>query len=192
MNHFPGVTKVQITDQNLEIEVVWDSNCLTRDSTLSSLARTRPRRNTEQHHLLTPSVFSSTPAENEEFARPIQTPHHQRRLSQSKTAPGNTNFPPPSENSHEIVANKGKEFIEMGQRDVENTGVTNYPNATDNDDTVCGSLASAAIFVFSILLIILTFPFSLCVCLKMVQVRPFFRFSINYFIIHVTSIICTP
>merc|ERR1712029_288622 len=68
----------------------------------------------------------------------------------------------------EIVAKK-EEVIEMGQRDVEMQGVTNYPNATDNDDSVCGSVAGFLITSLSILLIILTFPFSLCVCLKMVQ-----------------------
>merc|ERR1711988_560951 len=68
----------------------------------------------------------------------------------------------------EIVAKKD-EVIEMGQRDVEMQGVTNYPNATDNDDSVCGSVAGFLITSLSILLIILTFPFSLCVCLKMVQ-----------------------
>merc|ERR1712029_1064176 len=68
----------------------------------------------------------------------------------------------------EIVAKK-EEVIEMGQRDVEMQGVTNYPNATDNDDSVCGSVAGFLITSLSILLIILTFPFSLCVCLRMVQ-----------------------
>jgi len=41
---------------------------------------------------------------------------------------------------------------------------------TDGQDTsYCGSCVSTVIFIFSALLICLTFPFSLCVCIKMVQ-----------------------
>ena len=40
----------------------------------------------------------------------------------------------------------------------------------DGDDSVCNSFASAMIFFVSVILIIVTFPFSLCVCIRMVQV----------------------
>ena len=46
------------------------------------------------------------------------------------------------------------------------------PNAPD-DESYCGSAISTIIFVLSVIMIILTFPFSLCVCMKMVQVRIF-------------------
>jgi len=88
--------------------------------------------------------------------------------TQFSTAPETKFFPFTKNSKTEIVAKKA-EVIEMGQRDVEFQGVTNYPNATDNDDTVCGNAAGALISVLSVILIILTFPFSLCVCLKMVQ-----------------------
>jgi len=38
-----------------------------------------------------------------------------------------------------------------------------------DDDSVCGSFISGLIFVMSMVLIICTFPFSLCVCIRMVQ-----------------------
>merc|ERR1711953_1344998 len=38
-----------------------------------------------------------------------------------------------------------------------------------DNDTVCSSWVSTLIFVISMILIICTFPFSLCVCIKMVQ-----------------------
>merc|ERR1719471_2814998 len=38
-----------------------------------------------------------------------------------------------------------------------------------DDDSYCGSCVSTVIFIFSVILIICTFPFSLCVCVKMVQ-----------------------
>ena len=38
------------------------------------------------------------------------------------------------------------------------------------DTTYCGSCISTVIFIFSAILIVCTFPFSLCVCIKMVQV----------------------
>ena len=85
------------------------------------------------------------------------------------TAP-ETKFFPASKNSKTEIEAKKAEVIEMGQRDVEFQGVTNYPKATDNDDTVFGNAAGALVSVLSVILIILTFPFSLCVCLKMVQV----------------------
>jgi len=42
------------------------------------------------------------------------------------------------------------------------------PNAPD-DESYCGSAISTTIFILSLIMIILTFPFSLCVCMKMVQ-----------------------
>ena len=170
MSQKPGVTKVQILDKNLLIEVHWDSNCMTRRSSDSIthsnpswLAGSDPQRSVvEQHHLLTPSASITTAA-----ARPIQA--LERNSTQFSTAPETNFFPVSKDSKPEIVAKKD-EVIEMGQRDVEMQGVTNYPNATDNDDSVCGSVAGFLITSLSILLIILTFPFSLCVCLKMVQV----------------------
>jgi hypothetical protein len=38
------------------------------------------------------------------------------------------------------------------------------------DDSTCGRLVGGAIWVFSMILIICTLPFSLCVSIKMVQV----------------------
>ena len=168
MSQKPGITKVRILDNNLQIEVHWDSNCMTRrssdsitQSNPSWLAGSDPRRSVvEQHHLLTPSASTTA-------ARPIQA--LERNSTQFSTAPETKFFPPTKNSKTEIVAKKA-EVIEMGQRDVEFQGVTNYPNATDNDDTVCGNAAGALISVLSVILIILTFPFSLCVCLKMVQV----------------------
>ena len=43
-------------------------------------------------------------------------------------------------------------------------------NMDDEDTTYCGSCISTVIFIFSAILIVCTFPFSLCVCIKMVQV----------------------
>ena len=43
-------------------------------------------------------------------------------------------------------------------------------NEGSDDDSVCGSFISGLIFVMSMILIICTFPFSLCVCIRMVQV----------------------
>ena len=41
----------------------------------------------------------------------------------------------------------------------------------DSDDgSGCGSCIGGVIYVFSMILIIVTFPFSLCVCVRMVQV----------------------
>lgn len=42
-------------------------------------------------------------------------------------------------------------------------------NMEGEDTSYCGSCVSTVIFIFSALLICLTFPFSLCVCIKMVQ-----------------------
>jgi len=42
-------------------------------------------------------------------------------------------------------------------------------NEGSDDDSVCGSFISGLIFVMSMILIICTFPFSLCVCIRMVQ-----------------------
>ena len=42
--------------------------------------------------------------------------------------------------------------------------------SNDSDSSVCGSCAAGIIFVFSWILIMCTFPFSLCFCIKMVQV----------------------
>merc|ERR1712018_845838 len=42
------------------------------------------------------------------------------------------------------------------------------PNEAE-DESYCGSCISTVIFIFSVILIVLTFPFSLCVCMKMVQ-----------------------
>merc|ERR1719209_527891 len=42
-------------------------------------------------------------------------------------------------------------------------------NMEGEDTSYCGSCVSTVIFIFSALLIILTFPFSLCVCIRMVQ-----------------------
>ena len=39
-----------------------------------------------------------------------------------------------------------------------------------DNDTVCSSFISGLIFVMSMIMIICTFPFSLCVCIRMVQV----------------------
>ena len=41
---------------------------------------------------------------------------------------------------------------------------------SQDDDDCCGSFASVLIYFISCLLILCTFPFSLCVCIKMVQV----------------------
>lgn len=42
-------------------------------------------------------------------------------------------------------------------------------NLDGEDTSYCGSCVSTIIFIFSAILICLTFPFSLCVCIKMVQ-----------------------
>lgn len=42
-------------------------------------------------------------------------------------------------------------------------------NMDGEDTSYCGSCISTVIFVFSFILIVCTFPFSLCVCIKMVQ-----------------------
>ena len=51
-------------------------------------------------------------------------------------------------------------------------------NMEGEDTSYCGSCVSTVIFIFSALLICLTFPFSLCVCIKMVQVLMFLLFLI--------------
>ena len=57
-------------------------------------------------------------------------------------------------------------------------------NMEGEDTSYCGSCVSTVIFIFSALLICLTFPFSLCVCIKMVQVLMFLLFLIffNYYL----------
>ena len=57
-------------------------------------------------------------------------------------------------------------------------------NMEGEDTSYCGSCVSTVIFIFSALLICLTFPFSLCVCIKMVQVLMFLLFEIffNYYL----------
>ena len=46
-----------------------------------------------------------------------------------------------------------------------------YEKQGGDDESCGGSCVSTLIFVISMILIICTFPFSLCVCIKMVQVR---------------------
>ena len=44
------------------------------------------------------------------------------------------------------------------------------PGGGGDDESACGSFVAGLIWFISILLIICTFPFSLCVCVRMVQV----------------------
>jgi len=65
------------------------------------------------------------------------------------------------------------QLVEMSKNN-ENEQIVQIPTgndlANDGEDTsYCGSAISTIIFIFSALLIILTFPFSLCVCVRMVQ-----------------------
>ena len=57
------------------------------------------------------------------------------------------------------------------------------PGRTEDDSTV-GGCVSGLIWVLSMLMICCTFPFSLCVCIKQVQVRYMYynRFHINSYI----------
>lgn len=62
-----------------------------------------------------------------------------------------------------IMSNKDRDGMAMGRE-------TNIEINMEGEDTsYCGSCVSTVIFIFSALLICLTFPFSLCVCIKMVQ-----------------------
>ena len=84
----------------------------------------------------------------------------------------------------EIITSKATEIITtLSERtpvinmEVENDNLTPNGNQhsrsnanTVEDDSVCGSCVSGLIYVISMILIILTFPFSLCVCIRMVQV----------------------
>ena len=52
-----------------------------------------------------------------------------------------------------------------------------------DNDTVCSSFISGLIFVMSMIMIICTFPFSLCVCIRMVQVclcRVYLNITVEY------------
>lgn len=42
-------------------------------------------------------------------------------------------------------------------------------NGSADDDSGCGQFVSGLLFFLSMLLIVCTFPFSLCVCVRMVQ-----------------------
>ena len=69
-----------------------------------------------------------------------------------------------------IMSNKDRDGMAMGRE-------TNIEINMEGEDTsYCGSCVSTVIFIFSALLICLTFPFSLCVCIKMVQVLMFLLF----------------
>ena len=45
----------------------------------------------------------------------------------------------------------------------------NMTGVGEEDTSYCGSFASCLIFTFSVILIVLTFPFSLCFCINFVQ-----------------------
>jgi len=53
--------------------------------------------------------------------------------------------------------------------DIEAKGIVSRTGSRNEDDDACGSFASVLITIVSMILIICTFPFSLCVCIKMVQ-----------------------
>ena len=77
-----------------------------------------------------------------------------------------------------IMSNKDRDGMAMERE-------TNIEINMEGEDTsYCGSCVSTVIFIFSALLICLTFPFSLCVCIKMVQVLMFLLFEIffNYYL----------
>ena len=74
-----------------------------------------------------------------------------------------------------IIKMADKEGISTAPVRLRTENQTNIEINTEGEDTsYCGSMVSTVIFIFSALLIILTFPFSLCVCIKMVQVRNVF------------------
>ena len=54
------------------------------------------------------------------------------------------------------------------------------PRGGGDDESACGSFVAGLIWFISILLIICTFPFSLCVCVRMVQVSK--NITVNNFI----------
>lgn len=64
--------------------------------------------------------------------------------------------------------NKVEEGVQNGQRG-EAFDLAANAGADNQDTSYCGSFISTVIFVFSAILIVCTFPFSLCVCIKMVQ-----------------------
>jgi len=64
--------------------------------------------------------------------------------------------------------NKVEEGVQNGQRG-EAFDLAANAGADNQDTSYCGSFISTVIFIFSAILIVCTFPFSLCVCIKMVQ-----------------------
>ena len=55
--------------------------------------------------------------------------------------------------------------METSQNDINEV----KPSGGSDDESACGSCVAGLIWIISILLIICTFPFSLCVCIRMVQ-----------------------
>ena len=73
-----------------------------------------------------------------------------------------------AESKTRLIMNKVEEGVENGRR---GEAVDAIAIDMDGEDTsYCGSCISTLIFVVSAILIVFTFPFSLCVCIKMVQV----------------------
>merc|ERR1712203_372706 len=72
-----------------------------------------------------------------------------------------------AESKTRLIMNKVEEGVENGRR---GEAVDAVAIDMDGEDTsYCGSCISTLIFVVSAILIVFTFPFSLCVCIKMVQ-----------------------
>ena len=53
-----------------------------------------------------------------------------------------------------------------------------------DDESAAGTCVAGMIWVISILLIVVTFPFSLCVCIRMVQVSTFYVLQISIDFVH--------
>lgn len=72
-----------------------------------------------------------------------------------------------AESKTRLIMNKVEEGVENGRR---GEAVDAVAIDMDGEDTsYCGSCISTLIFVVSAILIVFTFPFSLCVCIEMVQ-----------------------
>ena len=63
-----------------------------------------------------------------------------------------------------------------------------YEKQGGDDESCGGSCVSTLIFIISMILIICTFPFSLCVCIKMVQVRNQYLDIANIFYLYLYDI----
>ena len=76
----------------------------------------------------------------------------------------------PNQNESKTIMNNGRVVHgTVPSKNRNNAVEINMTGAGGEDTSYCGSFASCLIFTFSVILIVLTFPFSLFWCINMVQ-----------------------